>query len=65
MTVSDLEKFMAFDQEQMKINFEGMTNETSGNYTIEIELEDSLGKTATFEVEFEILPIEPEQLTET
>ena len=51
---------MEFDQEEMKIKFERMTNETNGNYTIEIELEDSMGKTATFEVEFEILPIEPE-----
>ena len=33
-----------------------MTNETSGNYTVEIILEDSLGKSSSYNVTFEILP---------
>ena len=45
VSVSSLQnEFMVFDEELMKIKFFGLKNETSGNYTIEITLEDSLGK---------------------
>jgi len=33
-----------------------MTNETSGNYTLDITLEDSMAKSSSYEVIFEILP---------
>ena len=40
--VSNLDSsFMLFDEELNEIRFEGITNETSGNYTVEIILEDS------------------------
>lgn len=47
---------MVYDQELSEIRFEGMTNDTSGNYTFEITIEDSMDKSSHYEVTFEILP---------
>ena len=47
---------MVYDQELSEIRFEGMTNDTSGNYTFEIALEDTMAKSSHYEVTFEILP---------
>ena len=47
---------MVYDHELSEIRFEGMTNDTSGNYTFEITLEDSMAKSSHYEVTFEILP---------
>ena len=56
---------MVFDKELNEIRFEGITNESSGNYTIEITLEDSMAKSSTYELTFEILPIEQDQQENT
>ena len=47
---------MVYDLELSEIRFECMTNDTSGNYRVEITLEDSMAKSSYYEVTFEILP---------
>ena len=47
---------MTFNQELNNIQFVGLTNESSGNYTVQIVLEDSMGKMSKYDVSFEILP---------
>ena len=47
VNVSNLDKsFMSFDEELKKIQFFNMTNEMSGNYSLEITLTDSQDKSS-------------------
>ena len=57
VTVTKLNSsLMVYDEQIQKITFLGLSNEKSGNYTIQITLEDSFGLTTSYDMTFEILP---------